>query len=135
MFLLINSSVIILSFAVFNVLPGSIAGFLVALQILICILFSKVIMGISAEIGGLFKGFSSYRNIFELIENQKFESVDLKRIQASLFPSKEASVLRSFGKLARILDSLDQRRCIFKIGVLFQPLRVEAGEGCSRFQE
>lgn len=95
--------------SVFNVLPGSIAGFLVALQILICILFSKVIMGISAEIGGLFKGFSSYRNIFELIENQKFESVYLKRIQASLFPSKEASVLRSFGKLARILDSLDQR--------------------------
>ncbi len=95
--------------SIFDVLPGSVAGFLFAVQILICILFSKVLNHISMEIGGLFKGFKSYRNIFKMILEEDFKSEELKMLQKQLFISKELNVLSSFKNLARLLDNMDQR--------------------------
>lgn len=109
--LLLTSGVTIVSFllAIFDVIPPSIPGFLFAFQILISILYAKSFTDIEHEIGNLFKGFKSYRNIFELIDKEQFKSKELSELKEQLFQDKDINVLSSFGRLANILSNLDQR--------------------------
>lgn len=109
MLLLPITTISTLILSILDYLPGSISGLLFAIQILICILYAKVLQAIALEIGGLFKGFSSYRAILNMLTDQQFESEELLELQKKFWIDEKSNVLTSFGRLSKILDSLDQR--------------------------
>lgn len=95
--------------SIFDLCSSTVVGALFVLQLLFCFLLGKYLNNIAQEVGGIFKGFKSYRKLYSLILSQDFESKELQELQKKLRIDTKLDVLTSFNKLSSILSNLDQR--------------------------
>ena len=95
--------------AILGIAPTSLAILFFLLQILAVILFSGLIQKSTQQVGKLFKGLHSYRDIINHIIQTKFESEELTTLRNTLQVDEDVDIRKAFKELSGILNRLDQR--------------------------